>query len=39
MKDIEQYFEQKRKERTDKMVFLGFVVMIVASVITLIIHG
>ena len=34
MKDIETYFEEKRKAKADKVVFIGFVVMIVASVIT-----
>ena len=34
MENIETYFEAKRKAKADKVVFIGFVVMIAASAIT-----
>lgn len=33
-KNIETYFEEKRQAKADKIVFIGFLVMMVASAIT-----
>ena len=34
MKNITEYFEAKQKAKADKIVFIGFVVMIVAATLT-----
>jgi hypothetical protein len=34
MKNIETYFEEKQKAKADRIVFIGFVTMIVAATVT-----